>query len=169
MSVKMLTRAALLLALTLVFQSMRFVIPVTPFASTFVIGSLVNSCLLLAVETSGLLSAVSISIVAPIVAYVQGLLPIPVLVLPIACANILLVTVYAVLKARRWTALICAATVKTCFLYLGLLLLLDFVDLPQKLTANLLFVMSWPQFVTAVIGGILATMVINRLLAFHKT
>lgn len=49
-----LARGALLLALTLVFQSLRFLIPVPVFLSTFLIGTLVNMCLLVAVEEVGM-------------------------------------------------------------------------------------------------------------------
>lgn len=46
-------RAALLLALLLVVQSLRFVVPLPPFVSMFAIGTLVNACLLISLEVAG--------------------------------------------------------------------------------------------------------------------
>ena len=46
-------RAALLLALLLVVQSLRFVVPLPPFISMFAIGTLVNACLLISLCNCG--------------------------------------------------------------------------------------------------------------------
>lgn len=168
MDTKIITRAALLLALTLVFQSLRLMIPIPPLVSTFIIGSLVNTCLLLALTTSGKGPALVIAVVAPVVAYLQQLLPLPVFILPIAGGNILFVYLFALLSKQRWAAIISAAGAKTLFLYYSFLYLLDFIMIPSKIAAGLLFVMSWPQFITGVIGGVLATIITKRLFAIHK-
>jgi len=160
---KIITRAALLLALTLVFQSLRFIIPVTPFASTFIIGSLVNACLFIAVEITGLMPAVIIAVIAPAIAYFQQLLPLPVFIVPIAAGNILLACIYHLCMKKRWVAIIFAASLKALTLYFSFAYLLRFLSLPPKVVSALLFIMNWPQFATAVAGGVLAGLIGRRL------
>jgi hypothetical protein len=41
--------------------------------------------------------------------------------------------------------------------------LLTLVSINPKIAAGLLFVMSWPQLVTTVLGGLLALAVVKRL------
>jgi hypothetical protein len=159
-----LARAALLLALTLVFQSLRLVIPIPPFFSTFIIGSLVNACLLIAAETTGLAAAVTIAVITPVVAYLQGFLFLPVFILPVAAAHTLFVLVFRAGFARgRMIALVLAAVVKTACLFAAFTWLLSLISVPPKLAAGMMFVMGWPQLVTAGAGGILATIVTRRL------
>ena len=157
-------RAALLLALTLVFQSLRLVIPVPPFFTTFIIGSLVNACLLIALETAGLGAAAAIAVVAPVVAYLQGLLFLPVFIPPVALGNLIYVLLFKAGLARgRVLATLAAAAGKAAFLFAAFAWLLTLVSVPATLAAGLMFAMSWPQLVTTVAGGILATVVCRRL------
>lgn len=157
-------RTALLLALTLLFQSLRFFIPIPAVFSTFIIGSLVNSCLLIAAETVGWRSACLIGVIAPVVAYFQQLLPLPIFIVPVAGGNFLLVICYiAGLRLSRWLAIVAAAAAKAVFLYLGFVWLFTWVAIPSKIAAGLLFAMSWPQFITALVGGILTAIVVRRL------
>lgn len=159
-----LARAALLLALTLVFQSLRLVIPVPPFFTTFIIGTLVNACLLIAFETAGLGAAAAIAVVAPVVAYLQGLLFLPVFIPPVAAGNLIYVLVFkAVLARGRALAIGLSAAGKAGFLFAVFTWLLTLVSVPGPLAAGLMFAMSWPQVVTTVAGGILATVVSRRL------
>ncbi|BBB92733.1 MAG TPA: hypothetical protein PKA28_03110 [Methylomusa anaerophila] len=161
---KVLTRTALLLALTLLFQSLRFFIPIPPLFSTFIIGSLVNASLLIAAETVGIWPALLIAAVTPIVAYFQQLLVLPVFIIPVALGNASMVVVYLLtLKFGKVISVGIAAFTKTCVLYGLFTWLLALVVLPPKVAALLMFVMSWPQFVTGIIGGILAVLIAKRL------
>jgi len=159
-----LTRTALLLALTLVFQSLRFIIPIPVFFSTFLIGSLVNACLLVAVETVGFRLALLIAIIAPIVAYLQQVLPLPIFIIPVALGNVLYIGVFTI--GRRWYSGLqigVAAFSKTLFMYATFSWLLTLIAIPAKLAIGLMFVMSWPQLVTGIVGGILASIINKRL------
>jgi len=159
-----LTRTALLLALTLVFQSLRFIIPIPVFLSTFLIGSLVNACLLVAVETVGLRPTLLIVFVAPIVAYFQQLLPLPIFIIPVALGNALYIGVFYVGKRwNLWLRLGIAASSKAVFMYVAFSWLLTLIAIPVKIATGLMLVMSWPQLVTGVIGGILASIIKKRL------
>lgn len=159
-----LARAALLLALALLFQSLRFVIPVPPILSTFLIGSLMNACLLVAVEWVGAGSALLISFLAPVVAYFQQLLPLPIFIIPVVLGNAIYIGIF--LMGRRlqfWLNLSVAAASKAIFMYVAFTWLLNLIAIPAQLTAGLLFIMSWPQFITGMIGGILAGIIKKRL------
>ncbi|MDR7868673.1 MAG: hypothetical protein RIN56_17920 [Sporomusaceae bacterium] len=159
-----LARAALLLALTVIFQSLRLIIPVPPFFTTFIIGSLVNACLLIAYETAGLGAAVAIALVAPVVAYLQGLLFLPVFIPPVAIAHLLYVLIYKTLLTRsRIAATLSATAVKTAVLFTAFTWLLAFINVPPKLAAGIMFAMSWPQLFTGIMGGVLANLVVKRL------
>jgi hypothetical protein len=168
MNTNKMTRAALLLALTLVFQSLRFVLPLPPFASTVLIGSLVNAGLLITVETAGLWPAVIIAVCTPLMAYLQQLLPLPVFILPVAAGNLLYVFLYALLMKRRWVATISAAIAKSLALYLCFLWLLSHIAIPPKLAGSLLFIMSWPQLLTGIAGGMIAMLIVKRLASINK-
>ncbi|WP_371361421.1 hypothetical protein SRRS_28380 [Sporomusa rhizae] len=161
---RILTRTALLLSLTLIFQSLRFFIPVPPFLSTFIIGSLVNASLLIAAEKAGLWPAIIIAAIAPVVAYFQQLLPLPVFIVPVALGNIAYIILFLI--ALRWSRLlsIVSATIgKTGLLYGIFAWLLTFVAIPPKLAAGIMLAMSWPQLVTGIFGGILASLAVRRI------
>lgn len=158
------TRTALLLALTLLFQSLRFIIPIPAFLSTFLIGSLVNACLLVAADTVGLRNTMVIVFLAPIVAYFQQLLPLPLFILPVALGNAIYIGVH--ILGRQWRDSLrigIGAFSKFVFMYVAFSWLLTLVALPDKLAKSLLLVMSWPQVVTGIIGGIIASVINKRL------
>ena len=162
---KNLTRTGLLLALTLVFQSLRFLIPLPPWMSTFLIGSLVNAALLVALQALGLRSALLIACVTPVVAWLQQLLPLPVFILPVALGNSLYIWLFSRLRRAgpEWLAVGSAALGKAAFFFLAFRGLLSMLELPPALSAAILFVMCWPQLVTGLIGGFIAIYAWRRL------
>ena len=158
------TRTALLLSLALLFQSLRFLLPVPPLFSTFIIGSLVNSCLLIAAEWIGFWPALLICFSEPIVAYFQQLIPLPILILPVAIGNITYIGLYLLLQNfNGWVAVGSAASGKALLLYFLFSWLLTFLALPAKTAAALMFAMSWPQLVTGILGGFLAIQISKRV------
>lgn len=162
---KNLTRTGLLLALTLVFQSLRFLIPLPPWMSTFLIGSLVNAALLVALQALGLRSALLIACVTPVVAWLQQLLPLPVFILPVALGNSLYIWLFSRLRRAgpEWLAVGSAALGKAAFFFLAFRGLLSMLELPPALSAAILFVMGWPQLVTGLVGGFIAIYAWKRL------
>ncbi len=159
-----LTRTAILLALTVLFQSLRVIMPFMPAnISQYVVGSLVNLCLIVAAVTLGIPGGAVIAIVAPIIAFLQGFTPFAMLVIPIALGNLVLVIVVALLyKKNIIIAFATGALAKFIALYIGIVLIVLPFFLP-KAPAQLQLVFSWPQLVTASIGGVLAALVLPIL------
>lgn len=159
-----LQRAALLLALTLVFQSLRLFIPIPPPASMFFIGSLVNGCLVLGILAIDYRAALLIAFITPFVAYMQGQLPFFLFIFPVATGNICFVTALYLLRHRAdGIRLVIGIFVKTVILYGTFSLLFRLVNFPVSVQTAFLFAMSWPQLVTALLGGILAFKVYKRI------
>jgi hypothetical protein len=71
---KFITRTAVILALAVMFQNLRYLIGAMP-NSNLIIGSLVNLTIIVATGSVGLLSGIIVSLVTPIVAFYQGHLP----------------------------------------------------------------------------------------------
>ena len=95
---KYITRAAVILALTIALQfGIRIVIPAVPpfnIVTLFVVGSIVNLGLLLATETTGLWAGIVIALAAPVTAWLQAHLPSPAMIPAVMAGNIILVVVY---------------------------------------------------------------------------
>lgn len=109
-------RGAMLLAVGLVLQALRLVIPMPPMWTVFVVGTLVNMVLVLAARTVGLWPSVMIAVLLPVMAYFQGQLPLPFLIPVVAVGN--LVMVY--LCARFWgKGIIIAAPLFKTFIYIA--------------------------------------------------
>jgi len=70
--------SAALLALTCVFQSLRLIMGATP-VSTYLIGVLVNLCILVATSAIGIPAGLLLSVTAPCVAFLQSYMPAPIL------------------------------------------------------------------------------------------
>lgn len=158
------SRTAILLAMVLLFQSLRLFLPIPPFFSTFVIGSLVNASLLISAEWLGIGAAVSICLAAPIIAYFQQLLLIPAFIVPVALANSLYVGIFLMLlKKRYWLSVCVAAIFKSAFLYICFSWLVIAFTIPAKAGAAIVFVMSWPQVITGILGGVISYQITKRL------
>lgn len=149
--VRYLTRTALLLALTLVVQLIGFPQPVT--------GPLVNLCLFVAVFFVGIGGGSFIGLLTPLVAFSRGILPPPLApMLPfIALGNIALVVVFGLLKKfNKYIAMIVAAVVKFLILAAG-------VNFFIKVPGPIAKAMQTPQLINAIIGGILAIIIVQLL------
>ncbi|HEY9093661.1 MAG TPA: ECF transporter S component [Candidatus Cryosericum sp.] len=173
---KYITRAAIILALTIALQfTIREVIPsVPPFniVNLFVVGSIVNLGLLLATETTGIWAGIIIALTAPVTAWLQQHLPSPVMIPAVIAGNVVLVVVFwlairkntAPLSWMRWVGLVVGAAAKMVFLYYTVGAIVGTLSsLPAAAAAFVRFSFSWPQFVTALIGGFLSTLIARRV------
>ncbi|MDK2856601.1 MAG: hypothetical protein PWQ86_1814 [Bacillota bacterium] len=159
------TRTAVLLGVTLVFQMLRQIIPMPQPVSVFVVGSLVNAALVVAAGVVGIGGGVIISVVAPVVAFLQGHLPpVPPMIPIVAAGNAAIVVGFALFRKKNpYLGVAVGAVVKAAFLYLAVRLLFTLITLKPPIIKALSFSFSWPQLVTALIGGVLAVEVLKLL------
>ena len=154
--------AAFFLAIGILLQSIRLLVPMIPGpVNMFLIGSLVNMTLLLAVLCTKNRWLASIGLLLPIVAFVQGNLPLVFLVPIVGIGNV----IYALLGYSLWQSKFVwlAALIKPAFLTAGTLFALSLFALPPQAAAALSFMMSWPQAVTGCLGIVLAKFMLQRL------
>ncbi|MDL2323745.1 hypothetical protein LJC61_01160 [Ruminococcaceae bacterium OttesenSCG-928-A16] len=158
------TRTAIFIALLVVAQG--FSKPL----GQYVTGSLVNLVLILSVLLGGLASGVTVAALSPVFAFFLGIGPALVPVIPfVMLGNIALVVVWHFIagKATRvlpqyLVALVVAALAKFLVLYLGVVVLVVGVllNLPQQQAAVLSATFSFPQLITAGIGGAVASLIV---------
>jgi hypothetical protein len=158
---KLMVRGALLLAMAICFQGIRLFIPLPPMAGMFVIGSLVNMTLIVAVKYAGMMPALLMSCLLPIIGFFQGQLAVPIVVPVVALGNIMLVLCCQYFWHNKLLWL--APLFKTAVLYLGTFLVLKYFVIPVPVATMIVFVMSWPQVITATIGLILARQLMKKL------
>lgn len=175
------TRTGVLLALLLALQWAT--LGTKAFAGQYITGSLVNCVLAVSALTAGLSSGLVIALLSPIFAYLLGIAPQLVVVPAIMAGNCALVLVlWAVGRGnaplwRKAVAVVLAAVCKFVVLYLlvvqvicgvgaGFLLGQSFFGAPvllQPMIQALPLTFSWPQLITALIGGTLGVLV-SRIL-----
>ena len=124
MSVKTITGSALLLAIALLSQGfLRMIIPMHGLVQ-FLVGSIVGACTALATWRYGLWSGFLIACVTPVMAFMQGMLTIPLFVPVVAIGSMCYAITVKVLGTKRvWMTAIAGAIVKSVVLY-GLFLAL---------------------------------------------
>lgn len=168
------TRTAILIALLIVFQ---WGLSALTGSNQLVVGSAVNLVLIIAATISGLYSGITVAIVSPFLAYVLGVGPKIIGIIPfIALGNLVLVLIwYFIAKnatatkdgyIRMAIALVVGAAVKCAFLYLSIVkfaipVLLTGLKQPQIDTFTQMFGIL--QCFTAAIGGVLALLIIPPL------
>ena len=169
-SARFITTTAMLLALTIVFQMLRVIIPVLALPTNLVfaqilVGSLVNLCLIVATAVAGVWSGVIISVAAPLVSLAQGHIALPWMVPFVIIGNALIVIIYALLKKRsQILGFAVGGVVKTAFLWIGIVIVgVSLFGAPQKVAATLAISFTWLQLVTAIIGGLISLPVVRAL------
>ena len=137
-----------------------------PLGTTFVTGSVTNTILILSTMLCGISAAAVLCAVSPILATVLGIGPLWPFIPVIIAGNLVLVILWHLIALRREKrakafeafALVAAAAAKFLVLYLGIVNLIVPLVLkigePQASAVSAAF--SWPQLVTAAIGGLLA-------------
>ncbi len=166
------TQTAVMLALLIVVQFL------TRSFGQLVTGSIVNLILLVSVFIIGIYGGITLAVLSPLLAFLAGIGPAFIQIIPfIAIGNALFVTIAWFIAKKSIsnmntkgilissTGLIAASIGKFLFLWLGLVV----VALPlipgikEKQVAVISASFSWPQLITALIGSILAIMIIPLL------
>ena len=124
----------------------------------WITGPVVNATLLIATVLIGPIEAVLLGLIPSTVALSAGLLPLPLapMVPFIMLGNAILIAVFHYLYQKNFfVALGISAFLKFAFLHQTVVWLMSRM-LDGKIVAKLAVMMSWPQFFTAVIGGVIA-------------
>ena len=159
------TRTAVLIALLIALQWVTA--GTSAFVGQYITGSCVNAVLAVAALTSGLLSGIVVALLSPFCAFLLGIGPKLIQIVPmIALGNVVFVTCLYFLAGKKKPAiwkqgigLVIAAAAKFATLYLGVVkvlipLLGDSLKPQQVKTFTAMF--SYPQLITALIGGCVA-------------
>ncbi len=177
--IRFITETALMLALLVSLQAL------TKGFGQLVTGSCVNAILAVSVLVGGLGSGITVALVSPVLAFVLGIAPQILTVPAIMAGNTVYVVVLYLLAdregkslARQAAAWLIAAIGKFAALYLIVVKLICGVMASSLLAAGTLkepmlkalpATFSWPQLITALIGGAVALVIVPVIRkALHK-
>ncbi len=177
--IRWITETAIMLALLVTLQAL------TKPMGQLVTGSCVNGVLAVAALVGGLGSGLTVALVSPVLAFLLGIAPQILTVPAIMVGNsvyVILLTVLADVtgrnKIRQLIAWLVAAFAKFAALYIVVVKLICGVladnllasgALKQPMLKALPATFSWPQLITALIGGAVALLIVPVLRkALHK-
>ena len=163
---KTLARGSVLLTMAIVAQEIRLFLPLPPLLSIIVIGTMLNAIMVIAVRYASLTSAIIISAVLPLFAFMQGHVIIPLMIPVIFLGNFVLVLVCDKFWGKG--IIIIAPVLKTVSLYMLSRALFSMLGLQNKVVDAILLGMGWPQLITAILGIILAMQLEKRLIFVKK-
>ena len=168
--IRWITETAIMLALLVTLQAL------TKPAGQFVTGSCVNVVLAMAALVGGLWSGLTIALISPVLAFVLGIAPQILTVPAIMVGNAVFVLLLHLIVGgqyksvlRRIIAWLVAAAAKFAALYLIVVKIICGVMASSLLAAGTLkepmlkalpATFSWPQLVTALIGGGIALLIV---------
>ncbi len=155
-------KLAMFLAVALVFQSIRLIMPMIPGPmNMFLIGSLLNTVMVLSIWCTDSPWAAVIGILLPLGAFMQGQLPVVLMIPVVALGNAVYILLAGKFKQSKLAYV--SPLVKAVLLYGGTWLVVNTIGLPVPVSSMILFMMSWPQIVTGAIGLFLANKVYKYL------
>lgn len=146
-----------------VFLSLSLVAPLL--GHQLITGPIINAILFISVMTLGLRTGILLSFLPSLIALSTGILSLALApIIPfIILGNILLVVSFHYLKNKNYLfGIISASFLKFAFLYISSSLLFN-LFLKKELAGKIAVTMGWIQFLTAIIGGILAFFVLKFL------
>lgn len=163
------TETAILLALLVAIQ-----VFTAPLGTTLITGSLVNLVLVVAAVVGGLASGLTVAILSPVFAFMLGIGPaFPHIVLCVMLGNAVLVLTWYFIVGKHSDnkiasyviAIISAAAAKFIFLYLSVVKLVVpiVLQIPAPKAAIVSSAFSFPQLITAIIGGVVAAVILPAL------
>lgn len=178
-NVRWITQTAVMLALLICLQWVGSMIP-DQMIKQLVTGSCVNAVLAVTVLMCGMSSGITVAVISPVCAFLFGIAPNFITVVPIMVGNVLYVVLLKLIIGKSlkpvWkqvVALAVASVVKFAALYLLVVVLIcgvaadallgkkvgDIVVLAKPMLTMLPTMFAWPQLATAAIGGTLALLI----------
>jgi len=160
------TRTAVFIALTVALQALTL-----QFGNQFITGSVVNFMLIVSVMTCGLPTGLTVALFTPIMPTLLGFGPVWPVVPFIIAGNMALVTLWHFIGNREILntyvahaiAMVAGAVAKFLVLFIGVVQIVVpyILKLPEGNIMSVLF--SYPQLITASIGGVCAIIVLPIL------
>lgn len=152
-SIRWLTRTAILLAITLAFQMLGFPQMVT--------GPAVNAMLLISGTYVGIIGAVIIGILTPLIAFVRGILapPLAPMIPFIMVGNAVLIIAYVISRAKLGKGYAGSAVGLIIGAIIKFLILSSAVRFIVSVPPPVAKAMQIPQLYTALLGGVIAFIV----------
>ena len=141
-----LVRAALCLAVAVIAQGVRLLLPLPPVVSMLLIGTVVNLCLCFTVWGSGLVYAGAISFLLPVFAFLQGHLPILPMIAVVFLGNLIFCLV--VQQKKQWKHYVFAPLLKAITLWACTGIVCNLFRVPQQVKYMLQISMGIPQWTT---------------------
>jgi len=164
--IRWIAETAVFIALLVTLQA------VTKSMSQFITGSMVNLVLIASTLVSGFASGLTVAAISPFFAFMLGIGPKFIALVPfVALGNIVLVLVWGMICKKGLetknmiSALVVGAVLKFAVLYGGIVrfAIPTLLALPEKQAAVMGANFSWPQLVTAALGGFLAMLITPTL------
>lgn len=166
---KFVARTGVLIALAAVFQIVFSLIPLSPILKTALLGAMVNLVLYVAVVSVGPISAVAISFITPLVAFLTGKLPLAVLIQFVGLGNAVMVLSYWLVRRNGREALDYFGLGLSAVLKFGIMQFMVSVIVPHlpgikpPMIKSLSLTWSYPQFIAAAAGAVLSVFVVKAL------
>ena len=157
------TQTALMLALLIALQA------ITKPLGQLVTGSFVNAVLAVTVLIAGCGSGLTVAVISPVLAYLLGIAPQILTVPAIMVGNAVYILLLHLLSSRRLLAWLTAAVAKFAVLYAIVVWLICGLLSEKLIQAGLMkapmlnvlpATFSWPQLITALIGGGVAVLMV---------
>ncbi|MFH1183231.1 MAG: hypothetical protein V1690_03140 [Candidatus Moraniibacteriota bacterium] len=124
----------------------------------FIVGPIVNAVLFWVALRVGITNALFIAVIPSLIALFRGMLPptaamfIPFIIL----GNCAMILAFSLIKSKLWLRVAASSVLKTLVIFLPTWLLLN-------LSSPVSFMMSWPQLVTAIVGGLIVVIINKKL------
>jgi hypothetical protein len=160
---KILTPAKTKLTIFAFFLAISIVLPAF-IHSQWVTGPIINAALFLATVLIGPMEAILLGLMPSAVALSTGLLPLSLapMVPFIMIGNAILIVIFHYLRGQNFVLRLgMSALLKFAFLHLSVIFVMTKL-LDNNIVAKIAVMMSWPQFVTAVIGGVIVYPIISH-------
>jgi len=164
---KHIVKTSMLLAVAIVIQLLGRSFPQI---NQFLVGPLINAILILATFICGIKWGVLTGLLTPVLAWLVGQLPPPMApFIPfIIIGNLVYVVAFGVLSKHKYgnyLGLLVGSFIKYLFLSFSVtkVVYLLNIDIPKKVLEKLAIMMSTPQLITAIVGGIFALVLISLL------
>lgn len=159
------TRTGVLIALLVIVQALT-----AGLGNQFVTGSLVNLILVVSVMLCDVGTGAAVAVLSPVFAKLFGIGPLPQLIPVVMLGNVVLVLVWFFVckkmsgTAGKAVACAAAAVCKFLVLFIGITkIALPLLGLPDQKAAVISAMFSYPQLITAAIGGALALLILPVL------